>query len=127
MDPIGNTIPESPRNRVTSNGNYTWHFTPGSLNYSLSYIWKSATYGSIFNQPWNLAPKYSQVDSRLTWTDAADRFTVFAYVKNLQNKTNADAVLGYYIYQPAAGLFAARHDLGLDAAASLRRGSAVPL
>ena len=39
-DPIGNTVPESPRNRVTSNGNYTWHFTPGSVNFSLSYIWK---------------------------------------------------------------------------------------
>ena len=102
-DPIGNTVPESPRNRVTSNGNYTWHFTPGSINYSLSYIWKSATYGSIFNEPWNLAPKYSQIDSRLTWTDAADRYTVFAYVKNLQNKTNADAVLGYYISTPAPG------------------------
>jgi iron complex outermembrane receptor protein len=102
-DPIGNTVPESPRNRVTSNGNYTWHFTPGSINYSLSYIWKSATYGSIFNEPWNLAPKYSQLDSRLTWTDAADRYTVFAYVKNLQNKTNADAVLGYYISTPQPG------------------------
>jgi iron complex outermembrane receptor protein len=101
VDPIGNTIPESPRNRVTANGNYTWHFTPGSLNFSLSYIWKSATYGSIFNQPWNLAPKYSQTDSRLTWTDAADRYTVFAYVKNLQNKTNADAVLGNYVLQSA--------------------------
>jgi iron complex outermembrane receptor protein len=103
VDPIGSTVPESPRNRVTANGNYTWHFTPGSLNYSLSYIWKSATYGSIFNEPWNLAPKYSQVDSRLTWTDAADRYTVFAYVKNLQNKTNSDAVLGYYIADPAPG------------------------
>jgi iron complex outermembrane recepter protein len=103
VDPIGNTVPESPRNRVTGNGNYTWHFTPGSLNYSLSYIWKSATYGSIFNEPWNLAPKYTQVDSRLTWTDAADRYTIFAYVKNLQNKTNSDAVLGYYIADPAPG------------------------
>jgi len=103
VDPIGNTVPQSPRNRVTSNGNYTWHFTPGLLNYSLSYIWKSATYGSIFNEPYNLAPKFSQVDSRLTWNDAADRYTVFAYVKNLQNKTNADAVAGYFITQPAPG------------------------
>ncbi|MGO9935215.1 MAG: TonB-dependent receptor [Steroidobacteraceae bacterium] len=103
VDPIGQTVPESPRNRVTTNGNYTWHFTPGLLNYSLSYIWKSATYGSIFNEPYNLAPKYSQMDSRLTWTDAADKFTIFAYVKNLQNKTNADAVLGYYVTQPAPG------------------------
>ena len=76
--------------------------------------------------PDNLAPKYSQVDSRLTWNDAADRYTVFAYVKNLQNKTNADAVLGYYI-STRAGLFESRHDLGFDAAANFRGRSAVPL
>jgi iron complex outermembrane receptor protein len=103
VDPNGGTVPQSPRNRVTANGNYTWHLTGGSINYSLSYIWKSATYGSIFNTPYNLAPKYSQTDSRLTWTDAADRYTVFAYVKNLQNKVNADAVLGSYVTEPAPG------------------------
>jgi hypothetical protein len=29
--------------------------------------------------------------------------TVFGYVKNLQNKVNADAVLGSYVTEPAPG------------------------
>jgi iron complex outermembrane recepter protein len=97
QDPIGQTVPESPRNKVAVNGNYTYHFTPGSVNFSLSYIWKAKTYDSIFNEYYNLAPAYSQVDSRLTWTDAANRYTVFIYGKNLQNHLGYDGVAGYHI------------------------------
>jgi iron complex outermembrane recepter protein len=103
QDVIGQTVPESPRNKVAANGNYTYHFTPGSLNYSLSYIWKDKTYDSVFNEPYNLAPAYSQIDSRLTWTDAANRYTVFAYVKNLQNHLGYDEVYGSRISAAAPG------------------------
>jgi iron complex outermembrane recepter protein len=104
VDPIGQTVPESPRSKVAANGNYTYHFTPGSVNFSLSYIWKDKTYDSIFNEPYNLAPAYSQIDSRLTWTDAANRYTVFIYGKNLQNHLGYDGVAGYYITQSNTGL-----------------------
>jgi iron complex outermembrane recepter protein len=105
-DVIGQTVPESPRSKVGTNGNYTFHFAPGSLNYSLSYIWKDKTYDSVFNEPYNLAPAYSQIDSRLTWTDAANRYTVFAYVKNLQNHLGYDGVGGGAIgaAQPGSNL-----------------------
>ena len=82
----GNTLPASPKNKIAANANYTWHFTPGSLNYSVSYIWKDKTPSSIFSEQYFVAPSYSQVDMRLSWNDAADRFTIFGYVKNLQNK-----------------------------------------
>ena len=88
----GNTVPESPRSKVAANANYTWHFTPGSLNYSVSYIWKDKTPDSIFNEQYFVAPEYTQVDMRLTWNDAADRFTIFGYIKNLQNKLGYDGV-----------------------------------
>jgi iron complex outermembrane recepter protein len=112
-DVIGQTVPESPRSKVAANGNYTFHFTPGSVNFSLSYVWKDKTYDAIFNESYNLAPAYSQIDSRLTWTDAANRYTVFAYVKNLQNHLGYDGVAGFPIGQPAPGFPAYGETFGL--------------
>jgi iron complex outermembrane recepter protein len=88
----GNTVPESPRSKIAANANYTWRFTPGSLNYSVSYIWKDKTPDSIFSEQYFTAPEYTQVDMRLSWNDSADRFTIFGYIKNLQNKLGYDAV-----------------------------------
>lgn len=99
----GNSVPQTPRNKVAANGNYTWHFTPGSLNYSLSYIWKAATPNSIFSEQYTIAPAYSQIDSRLSWNDAADRFTIIAFVKNLQNKVGYDGFGAGPVTTPAPG------------------------
>ncbi|HTD74580.1 MAG TPA: TonB-dependent receptor [Steroidobacteraceae bacterium] len=88
----GNTVPQSPRSKLAVNGNYTWRFTPGSLNYSVSYIYKADTHDSIFGEQYFVAPNYSQVDMRLSWNDSADRFTIFAFIKNLQNKLGYDNV-----------------------------------
>jgi iron complex outermembrane recepter protein len=99
----GNTVPESPRSKIAANGNYTWHFTPGSLNYSVSYVWKDKTHDSIFSEQYYVAPSYSQVDMRLSWNDAADRFTVFGYIKNLQNKLGYDGVGANAVITPAPG------------------------
>jgi len=99
----GNSVPQTPRNKVAANGNYTWHFTPGSLNYSLSYIWKAATPNAIFSEQYFIAPAYSQIDSRLSWNDAADRFTIFAYVKNLANRLGYDGIGATSVLVPAPG------------------------
>jgi iron complex outermembrane receptor protein len=99
----GNTLPASPKNKVAVNGNYTWHFTPGSLNYSVSYIWKDKTPSAIFNEPYFVAPAWEQIDMRLSWNDAADRFTIFGYVKNLQNKLGYDGVGAFAVITPAPG------------------------
>ena len=99
----GNTVPESPRSKIALNGNYTWHFQPGALNYSISYVWKDRTHDSIFSEEYYVAPAYSQVDMRLTWNDAADRFTIFGYIKNLQNKLGYDGVGAGAVITPAPG------------------------
>jgi iron complex outermembrane receptor protein len=99
----GDTVPESPRSKVAANANYTWRFTPGALNYSVSYIWKAKTPDSIFNEQYFIAPSYSQVDMRLSWNDSADRFTIFAYLKNLQNKLGYDGVGAGAVITPAPG------------------------
>jgi iron complex outermembrane receptor protein len=99
----GNSVPESPRSKLALNGNYTWHFTPGSLNYSISYIWKDKTPDSIFAENYYIAPSYNQVDMRLSWNDSADRFTIFGYIKNLQNKLGYDGVGAIGVTTPAPG------------------------
>jgi iron complex outermembrane receptor protein len=99
----GNTVPESPRSKVAANANYTWRFTPGALNYSVSYVWKDKTHDSIFSEDYFVAPSYSQVDMRLSWNDSADRFTIFGYVKNLQNKLGYDGVGAFAIGAVAPG------------------------
>jgi iron complex outermembrane receptor protein len=102
-DVNGNTVPQSPRSKVAANANYTWRFTPGALNYSVSYVWKDKTHDSIFSEDYFVAPSYSQVDMRLSWNDSADRFTIFGFVKNLQNKLGYDEVGAFGIATPAPG------------------------
>jgi iron complex outermembrane receptor protein len=99
----GNSVPETPRNKIAANANYTWHFTPGALNYSVSYVWKATTPDTIFSEQYDFAHKYSQVDTRLSWTDSADRFTIIGYVKNVQNKLGYDGVTAFNITAPAPG------------------------
>jgi len=99
----GNTVPAAPRSKIAANANYTWRFTPGSLNYSVSYIWKDKTHDSIFSEQYFTAPEYTQVDMRLSWNDSADRFTIFGYIKNLQNKLGYDGVGAFAIASPAPG------------------------
>ena len=90
----GQTVPESPRNKIAVNGNYTFEFAPGSLNLSASLIWKDATYDSVFNRPYSLAPSYTQVDLRMTWTDARKRYTVIAFAKNVFDTIGYDNISG---------------------------------
>jgi len=79
----GQKIPASTPHRFTVNGNYTWEFTPGSLTASATYVWRDETYSSIFNREFNLQPAFDQVDARLLYVDADDRYTVIGYVKNV--------------------------------------------
>jgi iron complex outermembrane receptor protein len=88
----GNTVPFSPRHKVALNQNYTWFFSPGSLNFSTSWIYKAHTYGSIFNHGYYLAPSYSTTDARFTWTEINDRYSVIAYCHNLFNKIAYDGI-----------------------------------
>ncbi len=99
----GNTVPQSPKNKISVNGNYTWRFTPGSLNFSASFIWKDKMPDAIFNEWYYVAPSYSQIDSRISWNDAADRYTIFLYGKNLANKLGYDGIGAGAVIDPAPG------------------------
>ncbi len=91
---VGQTVPQSPRNKVGVNGNYTFEFERGSLNLSASLFWKDATYDSVFNRPYSLAPSYTQVDLRLSWNDVHRRYTIIAFAKNVFNTWGYDNLSG---------------------------------
>jgi iron complex outermembrane receptor protein len=90
----GQQVPQSPKNKASLNVNYRFDFSPGSLTLSASDIWKDSTYFSIFNRSYNLAPSYSQVDVRATWTDSENRYSVVAYARNLLDKEGYDGYNG---------------------------------
>ncbi|MBS0410276.1 MAG: TonB-dependent receptor [Proteobacteria bacterium] len=113
QDLKGQTVPQSPRNKISLNGNYTFHLDAGDLNLSASWIWKDRTYDSIFNRPWYLAPAYSQVDMRASFTAKDNRYTVIAFVKNLTNVNGYDNVSATLLGAPAAGLPAYNQSIGL--------------
>jgi len=83
QDLKGQTLPSSTPHRFTINSNYTWEFEPGSLSGSLTYVWRDATYYSVFNRYYNRAKSYGQTDARLVFRDNDDKYTVIAYLKNV--------------------------------------------
>jgi iron complex outermembrane recepter protein len=90
QDLSGNQLPQAPKHKLALNALYTWQFGAGSLTGSASYIYRDEMYGTIFTRSYNRSPSWDQVDLRLTWTDADDRYTIIAYGKNIFDD------LGYY-------------------------------
>lgn len=87
-----NRVPGSPRNKVAFNTLYTVDFSPGSLIFSGSWTWRDNTYSSIFTRREWMAPAYDQIDARITWADAQDRFNIIAYGRNLLDEEGFDGV-----------------------------------
>lgn len=83
QDISGYSLPNAAKNRVTINGNYTWRLASGDLNGSLTYIWRGAQYGSIFDRDYYRAPSWAQVDARLTWTSQDGKYTLIGFGKNI--------------------------------------------
>jgi iron complex outermembrane receptor protein len=92
----GNRLPNSPRNKVAFNVNYTWPLQIGDVTASASYLWRDAQYGALFTQPYNQAPSWTQVDARVTWISKDSKTRVIAFVSNLLNDIGYDAgAVGY--------------------------------
>jgi iron complex outermembrane receptor protein len=86
----GQTIPESPPNKVVLGGSYTIRFSAGTLTYSADYAWTDQTYDAVFNRPYYLAPPFDTIDMRLIWNDLKGRYTAILYAKNILNSLGYD-------------------------------------
>ena len=100
---VGSTLPASPRNKVALNAIYTFHFTPGSLALSGTYIWRDKTYDSVFNRSYNLDPSYAQVNLRAIWSDTSNHYNVILYGNNVFNKIAQDAQFGLGVTNSGPG------------------------
>ena len=86
----GQTIPQSPPNKVVFGGSYTLRLASGTLTYSADFAWTDRTYYSIFNRPYNLAPAYDTVDLRMILSSLDGRYTAILYAKNILNSLGYD-------------------------------------
>ena len=86
----GDHLPNAPTNKFAVNVNYTFHLDAGTLTPTVSYVWRDAQYGSIFDRSYDRAPSWDQVDARLTFKAANGKFTVIGYVKNVFNTIGYD-------------------------------------
>jgi len=82
---VGNQLPNSPKNKIAVNVNYTYEMGPGSLTGSVNYIWHDKQFGSLFDRSYYMAPSYSQWDARLTYKDKDNKYTIIAFIKNIFN------------------------------------------
>ena len=96
----GQSIAETPNNKVAFNALYRLRFETGDLNLSATLVWKDKEYSSPFNRSYNEAPAYSQVNARVTWTDKANRYSVIVYADNLFNDRGYDNAYGVPVTNP---------------------------
>jgi iron complex outermembrane receptor protein len=90
FSPVGDNLIASPPNKISVNGNYTWKFDPGNLTFSVSDTYTDGQYSTLFSTPIYHSPGYNNLDLRMLWTDAKNRYTIIAYGKNVLNSTEYD-------------------------------------
>jgi iron complex outermembrane receptor protein len=86
----GNSLPQTPRNKVALAITYTWEFEKGSLTPEVTYIWRDKQFGGIFERSYNAAPSWDQTDARVTWKDKDNRYSIIAFVKNAFDQLGYD-------------------------------------
>ena len=112
----GNELPNAPRNKVALNANYTFVFDRGSLTFSGTYTWRDKQAGAIFNESYDTAPSWDQVDLRATWKAPNDKYEITLYGRNVFNTTGYEAAAPGLIYStgPAANDYKVATDYGIN-------------
>jgi iron complex outermembrane receptor protein len=78
----GGDLPSSPKHKVAFNANYTWEFGAGSLALSGTWTYRDSAHYAVFTREHFRAPSYDETDLRVLFTDAQDRFTLIAFLRN---------------------------------------------
>jgi iron complex outermembrane receptor protein len=88
----GKRLLQSPENKLTLNGAYTWHFDSADLTVSATSSWIGSQYYAVFNTPRNLAPSYNKTDIRAVLDTGPYRF--IASVRNVFDETAYSYITG---------------------------------
>ncbi len=88
----GNILPNSPKNKIAINLQYTIHTdTAGTFTPSVSYVWRGSQYGTLFTRSYNRAPPWDQVDARLVYNSPDGDWEAILFGKNIFNTIGYDA------------------------------------
>jgi hypothetical protein len=79
QDLTGNSLANSPENRVAFNTSYVFELAPGNLTLSGTYVWRDEQFSDVFETGPAIVPSYDTISARLLWVDASDRYTVILY------------------------------------------------
>jgi len=86
----GNVLPNSPKNKVAINVQYTWHFDFGTLTPSVSYVWRGPQYGTLFTRSYNRSPAWDQWDARVVFIGSDDKWEAILFGKNIFDRIGYD-------------------------------------
>ncbi len=83
----GNTLSQTPKNKVAANVSYRFEMEDGSYFLpTVSYSWRDKFYDSFFNNANELSPSYENIDARLNWKTADDLLGITLWVRNLTDE-----------------------------------------
>ena len=89
----GNTLSQTPKNKVAINASYRFEMEDGSYFLpTVSYSWRDKFYDSFFNNANELSPSYSNVDARLNWKSADDLLGLTLWVRNLTDEAQNTSI-----------------------------------
>ena len=90
QDVSGNSLANSPKNRIALNGNYTFDLAAGNLVLSASYVWRDSAFNDLFETELGETPSYNTVGIRAILTDVDNKYTVIVYGANIFDEEGSD-------------------------------------
>ena len=72
---------------------FAFHGRFGSLTPRVQYTWQDDTYFRVFNREFDLQKAYHLTDVKLTWTSPEDRWTLEAFVSNIEDEAAKQNIL----------------------------------
>ncbi len=89
----GNTLSQSPENKLSANVSYRFDMEDGSYFLpTVSYSWRDEFYDSFFNNDNELSPAYDNIDARLNWKSSNDLLGLTLWVRNLTDEDQNTSV-----------------------------------
>jgi len=90
----GNDLSRAPKWKITLSGGYDVLLGRfGTLTPHVQYTWSDDTYFRAFNKDFDLQEAYHLTDAKLIWRSPEDRWSVEAFVQNIEDKAAKQNIL----------------------------------
>ncbi len=89
----GNTLSQTPKNKVAINASYRFELEDGSYVLpTISYSWRDKFFESFFNNEDELSESYENIDARVNWKSSDDLLGLTFWVRNLMDEMQTTSV-----------------------------------